>query len=101
MGNFEHAAMLVADLNKLITVVMGVYGLVTPMLYCKSLASMIQMPGYSCFFQQSEVLHLSKVKQSIQTQGLRLSCPVKDRWTGLSLTPGVMHQAGSLFKWQG
>lgn len=40
---------------------------------------MIQMAGYSCFYQPREVLHLNKAKQSTKAQGLKLSCPVKER----------------------
>lgn len=49
MGNFEPAAKLVANLDMLIKTDVTIFGSVVPVLYPKSLASMVQMlvlPSY-------------------------------------------------------
>ena len=57
------------SLSKLINTDVDVYGLVIPMLYCKSLASMIQMPGYRLLLSTERGFTSNKVEQSTQARG--------------------------------
>lgn len=63
LGNYEHAAKLAANTD------MNVYGYVSPILYPKSLSSLVQMLDYNCFLQKSELQHTRENKAINSSQG--------------------------------
>lgn len=77
MGNFEHAAKLVAKLTVFINTDVNVYGFAIPILYPKNLASMVEMLGYNCFLQKSKIHHLSKAIHPSPGAGAVLSCELE------------------------
>ena len=77
MGNFEHAAKLVAKLTMLINTDVNVYGFAIPILYPKNLASMVEILGYNCFLQKSKIHHLSKAIHPSPGAGAVLCCELE------------------------